>query len=62
MSRRNYFSDFTDPPAHVPFWEEDTLDAEDDDSLDVEESTPETDESRDLRDLVDDMLNLEEED
>jgi hypothetical protein len=62
MSRRSYFSDFTDPPAHVPFWEEDTLDAEDDDSLDVEESTPETDESRDLRDLVDDMLNLEEED
>lgn len=60
MSRRSYFSDFTDPPAHVPFWEEDTLDAEDDDSLDVEESTPETDESRDLRDLVDDMLNLAE--
>jgi hypothetical protein len=60
MSRRSYFSDFTDPPAHVPFWEEDTLDAEDDDSLDVEESTPETDESRDLRDLVDDMLNLED--
>lgn len=60
MSRNSYFSDFTDPPAHVPFWEKDTLDAEDDDSLDVEESTPETDESRDLRDLVDDMLNLED--
>lgn len=58
MSRRSYFSDFTDPPPHVPFWEADTLDAEDDDSLDVDESAPETDESQEVRDLVDDLLNV----
>jgi len=49
MSYRNDFSDFTDPPEPLD-WEDETLDAEEDESL------PSVDDEQELNDLIDDAL------
>lgn len=52
MSRRDYFSDFTDPPPAIEFWDEDTLDAEED-----EDDIPYSyDDDEELEDIIEDAL------